>query len=148
MEELNAIELKEGVELKETRSEGSRKYWLNLVDEFNQSGLSQKAFAELRGIKPKSLSKWKNDFNKSNRKTCKKRKSVKSKEQEKTQESVNFLSLELTDKNPSTEILEEKIVSDKILFRHRSGFTLELASGSNQELFKAGLLMLMELSQC
>lgn len=143
MEELNELEANPTLE----RKQGSpkrlkRSDWLTRVREFEKSGLTQRKFCELHGLRPNTLSKWKSRFKKPKKKILKE--SREGKLEEKHQESVNFLSLELSDETK----LGKKIYSDKIVFRHGSGITLELEENSNQALFKSGLMMLLELTRC
>jgi hypothetical protein len=145
MEELNVLEAKQTVEGKqETAKESKRSDWLNRVREFDKSGLTQKKFCELQGLRPNALSRWKNRFKKANKKFLKESQAGKLKCEGKSQESVNFLSLELSDETK----LGKKVYSDKIVFRHGSGITLELEESSNKALFRSGLLMLLELTRC
>lgn len=148
MEETTIFEPKILSESQETPIESRRIYWRKLLKSFERSGLTQKQFAEQHGVKPNTFSKWKRNFEKTEKKFSKEKRTNKVKEKVKLAEPIDFLPVELTDKIKSTEIVGEKILSDKILFRHESGFTLELAEGSNKALFKSGLLMLMELSRC
>lgn len=144
MEALNLLEEKQPIELKESATESKRSYWFNLLKELETSGLTQKQFSELHGLKLKTLSKWKNHFKKAKKKSSKRKQGNKLKEMVKAQEPVNFLSLEL---NEPIKV-EEKNLVDKIVFRHESGFILEFEERSNKDLFKSGLLMLLELPRC
>jgi transposase-like protein len=91
-----------------------------LLKEFEVSGLTQKEFAKLHGVKTNTLSKWKMLL-KGKKKYPKKRQPVKFKEEKHEQEPVNFLSLELSEGIK----LEEKVLVDK-----------------------SGLFMLLELTKC
>jgi hypothetical protein len=144
MEALNLLESRPLVESKESATESKRSYWYNLLKEFEQSGLTQKQFSELHGLKLKTLSRWKNKFKRTEKKSSRRNQGVKLKEMVKAQEPVNFLSLELSEPIK----LEENHLVDKMVFRHASGFILELEARSNKDLFKSGLLMLMELTRC
>lgn len=144
MEGLNVLESRPLVEPKESATESKRSYWFNLLKEFDQSGLTQKQFSELHGLKLKTLSRWKNKFKRSEKKSSRRKQDVKLKERVKAAEPVNFLPLELSDEIK----LAENHWVDKMVFRHTSGFTLELEARSNKELFRSGLLMLMELTRC
>lgn len=144
MEALNLLEPTQLVESKKSPTESRRSYWFNLLKEFEGSGLTQKQFGKLHGVKSNTLSKWKNDFERAKKKYPKKRQPVKLKEEKKEQERVNFLSLEL---NEPIKV-EEKILVDKLVFRHESGFTIEFEERSNKDLFRSGLLMLLEVTRC
>jgi transcriptional regulator with XRE-family HTH domain len=145
MEELNVLEAKQTVERKQVGAkESKRSYWLNRVREFDKSGLTQRKFCELHGLRPNALSRWKNRFKKPKGKFLKESQEGKLTCEAKNQESVNFLSLELSDETK----LGKKVYSDKIVFRHESGITLELEESSNKGLFRSGLLMLLELTRC
>ena len=76
MEELNLLEAKQSIELKESPTESKQSYWFNLLKEFEASGLTQKQFSELHGLKLKTLSKWKNHFKGTKKKSSKENKEV------------------------------------------------------------------------
>jgi hypothetical protein len=141
MEALNLLEPTQLAESKESATKSKRSYWFNLLNEFEASGLTQKQFSELHGLKLKTLSRWKNHFKKTKKKSSKRNEL---KEIVKAQEPIDFLSLELSEPIK----VEEKALVDKIVFRHGSGFTLEFEARSNKDLFKNGLLMLLELTRC
>lgn len=143
MEKLSVVESKEASIERGKASESRRAYWYNLLKEFERSGLAQKQFAELHGVKSTRLSKWRSYFKKLKNKSSEKGLLSQAKESVELVEPINFLSLEL-----SEGIEVEKKLLDKIVFRHESGFTLELEARSNKELFRSGLLMLMEIVRC
>jgi hypothetical protein len=60
VEELNLLEAKQSIELKGSSTESKRTYWFNVLKELERSGLTQKQFSELHGLKLKTLSRWKN----------------------------------------------------------------------------------------
>jgi transcriptional regulator with XRE-family HTH domain len=143
MEELNLLEAKKSIVLKGSPTESKRSYWFNLLKEFEESGLTQKQFSELHGLKLKTLSRWKNKFKRTKEKSSKRKEVCKLKETINAEEPINFLSLELSERIK----VEEKSL-DKIVFCHESGFRLEFEERSNKELFRSGLLMLLELTRC
>jgi hypothetical protein len=144
MEERDVLEARPLVESKESAIESKRFYWFTMLKEFDQSELTQKQFCELHGLKLKTLNRWKNHFKGVQKKSSKRKEAVKVKRPVKPGESVNFLSLELSEPIK----VEEKCLFDKIVFRHESGFILELEERGNKDLFKSGLFMLLELTRC
>jgi len=127
-----------------------RTYWMGVVKAYEKSGLSQREFAKLRGEKAHLISQWRSRFLKEGI-LVEGELSKPLNGKNKSEEGLNFLSVELKDERAvkAAEPFEGSSDIEKVLVLiHKNGFKVEYVEHNNKGLMRKVLNLLLEVTGC